>query len=313
MKKRIVVLILIGSCLFFSKPVLAKRFTEDIIFPEYSIKTYRANPAISISRTIHYFMDEDEKVFYYLNPKANFFYDMNYLENTSDVDEEILKEISRVIYYGYGYQNQNRLEYYVATQYLLFKAYKEYMITFIDKERNQVFPFQEEIAQIEENMQKNEFQFENRTMNQRTLEIENPYIAKHFEVQGDNIKSEEKNNKIEISLLNDLEEYTLEFIPKMDCSNLEVYGRNGSSQFIHMDLICENTYTRKIYIEHEMEPEPEEKKEEIKLQQDISSEETKEESNTKENIVNVPATGKESFSWILILFLLGDAYYVFKK
>lgn len=310
MKKRIVVIFLLGSFLFV-RQVSAKAFNEKLIFQEYSIKTYRANPVISTARHIFYFTDSEKNVYYFLNPTANFFQGNAYPANISNVEEEILKEISRVIYYGYGYKNQNSLEYYAATQYLLFNAYKEYTITFIDEERNQVNLFQEEIAQIEKNLEKSEFQLEDFQTTKTTFEIEEEYIVKHFEVKGENIQAEEKDNKIEITLLNDKEEYTLEFIPKADCTNVEVFGRNNDTQFIHMDLVCENTYTRKVYVEKEEIPsqnQMEDKENTIhKLKNEVGT------SKKKETIVSVPATGKNSSIWILLLFLLGDAYYVFKK
>lgn len=308
MKKRTVVLILIGSFFLFSKQVFALKFNEDVVFSEYSIKTFRANPSVSISGHIFHFTDDEGKTYYFLNPTANFFRGYSYLASISNLDKEILKEISRVIYYGYGYKNQTSLEYYAATQYLLFKAYKEYTITFIDTERKQVFPFQKEIAQIEKNLEKNEFQWEDLTTTKHTLEIDDEYIVKHFIVQGENVKTEEKNGKIEIILLNDLEEYTLEFIPKADCSKVEVFGRNNDTQFIHMDLICENVYSRTIHlkkdnISSENHTDEEEK---MNLEQVGIGEK-------KENTVRVPATGKKNYTWIFLLFLLGDVYYVFKR
>lgn len=310
MKKRIAVLLLLGSCFLLLKQVFAKSFNEDICFPEYRIKKSMINSSMALIDSIKCLTDKEGKTFYFLNPMANFFYGNGYSANISNVEEKTLKEISRIIYYGYGYKEQSSLEYYVATQYLLFKAYKEYTIAFLDKGSNQVFPFQNEIAQIEKNLEKNEFQFEDFTTTKKFFEVEDEYILKHFHIQGENIKAEEKKDKIGITLLKDKEDYTIEFIPKVDCSNVEVYGRNGATQFIHMDLICENTYSRTIHVKQE-------EKENIKIEQ---SEEVKDESSLnikkkkeKENTVHVPATGKHSYTWIILLFLLGDAYYVFKK
>ena len=145
----------------------------------------------------------------------------------------------------------------------------------------------------------------------------------------------EEENQISISLLNDQKSYTIHYIPKLDCKTLQMW-QNENIKYIHMDAICENSYTTTIYYEKNEEIEPSEeiekekdkdneKETETEIEQEKETEEEiKEEEESSEEVlenseslletnVNVPSTGKAGFSFFLLLMLLGNGYYVFKK
>ena len=345
--KKIIISLVIGSFLLSIHPVQAKKFIENGLFTEYQYYMYeKTNPSNFASMRVIKIFDSENKVYYNISPKTSFYFSRDYEEEDLNITEQQLKNISKILYYGYGYNKQNTDEFYAATQYLVFKTFEMYTV-YIKKGINEpILMFEEEIKQIEANMENKEFTFENQTTHEKTLEIEDDYIQNHFTVQGEHIKVEELESKLKLTLDGKVEDYQVEFIPKKTCSNLKMWV-NDKTHLFHLDEVCETTYSRTIHYEEpivEKEPtieskdpekteeenknpnQEEEKKEpttEPKEPEKVEEENTSKKENVKENqpvekqqeevFVEVPSTGKQSMMFFLVFGLLGNCYYVFKK
>lgn len=96
---------------------------------------------------------------YSLNPEKDFISENVNAYNYSwliDLNENLYKEVSKFIYFGYGYQNRTTLNWYIATQYLVW----EYVlgtsgeIYFVDDAHNQINLYEEEITAIKNDIAK---------------------------------------------------------------------------------------------------------------------------------------------------------------
>lgn len=323
MRKRIAILWGIGVFFLFTPPVLAKTFNEKKI-PEYTIKTSGKNPTISISGGVYKVTDEKNLLYFAINPTNNFFHGSHYISKTSNLSDKQWEKISKIIYYGYGYQNQNTDAFYLATQFLIYKTFTQYEISFIDADRNKISLLEKEIEQIQKNIETSHFLFEEFTTTEKSFLITDSYILNNFTIKGDNLKIVESDKNIKITLLDDLEEYSLQFIPKTNCTNIEIWGSSNSKneQYVHMDSICENTYSRTVHL----------KKQDVKVEKDktniiennsnneeIENENNKNDINMErtenftEELVRVPSTKKSSFFNFFLLLLLGNFYFIIKK
>ncbi len=327
MKKNIIsfALVVVGSLTLFVHSVYAKKFTETSMYFNYYLKITENNSTFYNTKRLIKIEDEQSRGYFSINPRSLFYFEQEYEENKIDVDEKVMKEISKILYYGYNYNNQNANEYYFATQYLVDKAFRNYTVTFVNNYENPITIFTKEIAQIEKNIKENSFSYPDLTTENKQMEITDSYILKHFKIEGEHMKVIEDDKRILIELEDDLEDYILHFIPKLDCGALKMW-QNNDSKYIYMDTICENAYTSNIHYEKKIEDSnsKEEHLEEngsnenfsqdLQIENNIKENDNqKEEDLVVEEMVPVPNTFKNSVSILLYLFLFGNTYYVFKK
>lgn len=323
--KKLIISLVVGSLFLFSSSVDAKKFTEKSLFISYNLKVVEKAGSHYAFKGLYKISDEENKPYFMVNPLAIFYYSRDYNQVNMDLDPDLVRQIAKIIVYGYGYKNQNTNEYYFATQYLIEEAFPEYTVFFADSYGQPINIFTNEIDQIKQNMEGKLFTFEDQTITSRTLEIEDPYILENFRIQAEHTKMTESDTKITIDLLDDLDTYTIQFVPKVDCKSFQMW-QNDNIKFFHTDQICENSYTRTITVEKVVEePKEEEPKKETskKKNQKTEQKETKVEETTLSNIedtttsittdVKVPSTSKNSVSFLFFFTLFGNLYYVFKK
>ncbi len=345
MKKNLVsfMIVVFSSFAFLISSVQAKKFKEIDRYTGYYFKITEKEGSFFSSQKTMKILDDENKGYFAINPRSVFYYSKEYELQDIDVDKEIMQEISKVLYYGYGYQNQTTDAYYFATQYLVYEAFKDYNVVLTNNYSVPVNAYSEEIKQIKKNIEENAFSYPALSTKKDTIEIEDAYILKHFTITGEHLEVSEEENKMTIILLDDLEDYTLSFIPKLDCTTLKMW-QNEDLKYIHMDTICENPYTSTIHFERPVEEQqPEQEKEEPKTPEEneskkeesietedkekkpeepIDTDSVETEKDEKEEAVEeemlqeilpVPSTSKDSFAFLIVLAFLGFSYYVFKK
>lgn len=102
---------------------------------------------------------DTNELLYSINPEKEF---LNGNLNTYnyfwviDLDETLFKEVSKIIYYGYGYNERTSINWYVATQYLIWDYVLDESdeIYFVDDEHNKMNLYEEEITAIKSDIEK---------------------------------------------------------------------------------------------------------------------------------------------------------------
>lgn len=162
-------------------------------------------------------------------------------------------------------------------------------------------------------------------------EIEDSYIIDNFIVQGEDISVSYENGKIVVEFLHELENYTLRFVPKNECKDVNVWS-TLNMELLERGNVCEQEYLVDVQLENKKQEEIENTDKEDKEDKTEENEEIKqpevESSKDQENEllpipiddnefsmleVNVPNTKQNRPFLFEILCLLGSCYFVFKK
>lgn len=125
------------------------------------------------------------KIAYCIEPFIFFNKDAEYeaTTNISNISEDKIDKIKRIVYFGYGYKNHTDLKWYAITQYLIWQETTENgEIFFTDKlNGNKIYPYQTEINEIYNLIKESKIQpsFINKT---------------HFMVENNKLILEDTNN-----------------------------------------------------------------------------------------------------------------------
>lgn len=302
MKKRIVVLLLLSIFLFI-KNVSARSFNEVHDYEQSFVVYFPKNNTKMIKNFVK-ITDEEDHPYYDVNPKQTIFKNWDFYEEVeANLTLEQIQSLSKITYFGYGYQNKRTDAYYYATQYLVYQTFKDMSVTYQLKNQNQddLAPV---VEQIKENIKNVTFSLKDFTTKDTTYEIVDPYIIDNFLVQGNHIKVISEDKKIIIQFLDNQKEYVLDFQPKNKCTNPKIWKAGGIELF-RRSKVCEQNY--QIKVKHQKE-----EKEEKPIVS-ISKKEPKKEKNQEFKEVKVPSTGKNEFPYSIVLCLFGAILYVLKK
>lgn len=334
MKKSILVigLVLFSNFLFIHN-TQARAFNEEQFASKFDLYVIKSKN--HLRKNFKKITDDSGNPFYEVSPTSTSYFNReDYELKLSHLDKESLKRISKIMYFGYGYENRKTNAYYFATQYLIYKTFSEVETNYELNEVEANF-MENEIKEIEADIKSVTFSLENFVIKESFFEIKDAYILDNFTVKGDNIAISYKKDKIRIDFLNkEKENYELQFIPKNSCDSVYIWN-SINMELLNRGNICEKEYKINVQIEKETGEEKEEQpdltdkiedktEENDKVHTEVKPEESTNEP-TKEEIVdvieiedsitevNVPSTGKNSFFIFEILYFLGSFYYVFKK
>lgn len=349
MKKRILFFcILAASGFCFIPQVKAKAFQE-VQNKSYKMDLFIPSRSTHLVKDFVKITDESGLPFYEVTPKRSFFSERDdYVLKEASLDIELLEKLSKIMYFGYGYNGNTTDAYFLATQYLIYEAFDDLVLT---KKFEEGF-IEKEMEEIEKNIQNVSFSLQDFSTTKKTYSIADKYIVDNFIVKGDKIKVIYEKEKIIIDFLEE-GTYDLQFQPKNQCQEVQVWTAVGI-ELLNMTEVCEKEYTVSVQVlkeegKEEIEeiekpdakvPEnnEEEKKEPPLQEEDFPiTEETPEEkeenyqdveiANKNEKVeeiqeiediessleVSVPNTHKYSWKFLAIFLWLGNIYYVYKK
>lgn len=288
-----------------AKPVNAKVFQfEKNSNYQYKLTWINGNTAQTIYTNMYKITDSAGNLFYNMEPNKPIFTSQNYTLQPIPFTLEQMKQISKIIYYGYGYQSQIKEEYYAATQYLIFEALNVSKVEIIDENKESSNYAKEEIEEIRKTLQEHSTKINDYTTAKTNFVIKDPYLIKHYDVKGEKISVTKEEQSYNIELLEEEDEYLLQFISKNKCLEAEFWKNSASASVIGKSDLCEEDKT--IRVIKEKTQETEEPKIEAPVEMEIPEVE-------KEIIVNVPNTFKETGWSIVIIVLIGNIYYVYKN
>lgn len=306
MKKRIAVLLLMGSFLVV-KNVSARTF-EEMHDYEQTFVVYTPKTNIKITKSLVKVTDEENTPYYDVSPTKTIFENFNYEEAEANFSLEQLQQLSKITYFGYGYQNKRTNAYYFATQYLIFQTFKDKSISYQLKEENKG-DFTSSLAEMKENIENVTFSLKDFVTKDTTYEINDAYIVDNFIVQGDHINVTYEDKKIIIQFLDHQKEYVLDFQPKNKCMNNKVW-KAGGVQLFKRSEVCEQNYQVKVTYQNEEKPSPSISQNNAKKE---NLNEKTQKAKKKSTEVKVPSTGKNDFPYSILLCLIGAILYVLKK
>ena len=134
----------------------AKTFkSEKIDDYKFKLSWIESNTTNTKTKSIYLVTNENNQAYYNVEPNLTYFERKEYQNNDLLLDIDTFKEIAKYIYYGYGYQNHYTEEYYVATQYLVFKALNIDEVEIIDKNNNPCDYAKNEIESIKKLIKEN--------------------------------------------------------------------------------------------------------------------------------------------------------------
>lgn len=323
MKKRIGYLVIVLCSFFGILNVQAKVFNEVRDYENYFLLEEGENKLYKFFITI---ADANGTKYFNVRPHVSYAPLLNYIAYNEMLPIDMLVDFSKIIYFGYGYEGNITDDYYYATQYLLYERAmkKGSSLRVVDATKTEESSRLDSILpEIRSQVKKHTFSLSDKTVNEKKLVIEDAYVLKNFTVSGENVEIYQREDSLEVNLLLGTD-FVLNFQPKSVCTarNMKLWEMQEKGiLLLHMDRkLCEQEYSIQIHYE---EPAVEEEPKEELLPP--SKEEIKEEStaNGEENIASdnkefvqefeVPSTSKYSLSWLYLLFLLGNVYYVFKK
>lgn len=340
-------LILVGS-IFLVQNVHARAFKEEQFASKFDL--YIKNDKTHLRKNFKKITDEEDHPFYDVSPtRTSYFKRDDYELKLSSLDKETLEQISKIMYFGYGYENRKSNAYYFATQYLIYQTFST-VDTTVELNDMDVDYMEEEIRKIEESEKSVTFSLKDFTADKTVYEIVDSYIVDNFTVEGKDISVSYEKGKIVIIFLHELESYELRFVPKNECKDTQVWS-TLNMELLERGTVCEQEYQVHVKLEKKKQEESNEKtedkiedtenteienkKEEIENPEVTDKIEEKEEAKqpneevskeAEQEIpipiedgdfsmleVNVPNTKKNRSFLIEILCLLGSCYYVFKK
>lgn len=209
MRKYLMIVVVFISSFIFVKNVNGEELND------YILKKYDKVPDTYIAeigndkRRYDYFYviarNSDKKHLYCIEPgksiNSNILYNGSYEYNFNNLTQDELNKIKLYSYYGYGYQNHSGLNWYAATQYLIWKV-KDFGLDIYYTDRlqgNRIDKFVDEMNEIK-NLVNNSLikpSFNN-NYNIKFGEVvtlhDNNNILKYYDVVGDDVINASKNN-----------------------------------------------------------------------------------------------------------------------
>ena len=125
-----------------SKFYINGKFSDTYIHIKSGKEAYNGN--------MYKYVREDGKLVYCIEPfkliKPNVYYEeYEYNSDLFNISEEVLNKINLISYYGYGFYNHDSIEWYIATQALIWKSLGVEEIFFTDSSNNKVNKYESEI------------------------------------------------------------------------------------------------------------------------------------------------------------------------
>ncbi len=301
MKKIILILVLLSL-------MSVKKVRADILSleqnPNYYFKLSKKNLGSITSKM--YKISKDGKFYYNVRPTVSMFERKNYVKADLLLDLDIYKKITKVMYYGYGYKNHLDDAYYFATQFLIYELLDDFTVEIVDKDKKKSDYAGNEIAKIKKTIAEEEFKSRKYVINSNYLELTDPRIIEDFDLISDeiNLKKIDKGYLVEFKEEKDLYEISLKAKNKIlpadywqGTDSADVLGLKGKWEDDSV-LLVERKYLK----EDDKIPE----------EQDLTT--NNKEYEIIENLeVEMPDTFKNNSTLLLILFLIGNLYYVYKK
>lgn len=323
MKKRMIMIsFFFVGCFLFMKYPQAKAFQENQLASKFDLYIYSSK--MHLRKNFRKITDENGIPLYDVSPTITSFSNLkDYKMELSQLDREQIEILSKIMYFGYGYNNHKSDSYYFATQYLIYKTFPILNTTYdlIDLAEDYMT---KEIQEIEKSVEKVSFSLQDFTTKSSSYIIDDAYILDNFTIEGDDVNVFYENNKIKLLFIGERETYSLRFYPKNSCQDTYVWTSTNIN-LLSRGTVCEKEYEVVVRIEKETENENGDVEEIEKPEEEIPDKEDKvEETLNKEPIfqnfegqntvkVTVPNTKKNSFYFLEFIFLLGNFYFVFKK
>ena len=209
MRKYLMIVVIFISSFIFVKNVNGEEL-NDYILKKYDKvpDTYIAEIGSDKRRYDYFYViarNSDKKHLYCIEPgksiNSNILYNGSYEYNFNNLTQDELNKIKLYSYYGYGYQNHNSLNWYAATQYMIWEV-KDFGLDIYYTDRlqgNRIDKFVDEMNEIK-NLVNNSLikpSFNN-NYNIKFGEVvtlhDNNNILKYYDVVGDDVINASKNN-----------------------------------------------------------------------------------------------------------------------
>ena len=301
MKKIIIVLCLAFITFINFQKVYAREFLEEQdnnYLRHINIEDKDDIAGESIRKLFNKITDEDGNIYFDISSYYQFVLGRDYNKTNPSINSKQLEYISKIIYFGMNYRTLDE-SFYFFTQYFidLFLIGNDvyYMGDHILASKN--------INMIKNDIENIKFSLTDFMINNNEYIINDKYIIDNFIIEEDNLIVTYKDDKIIINFLNNLENYSLHFIPKNNCQNIYTWTAE-KIELLNINHVCEQDYIINVKNlaykdENNIDMEP------IDKNKPTDNEEIIE--------VAVPNTNKYNYSFFIILLILGNIYYVFKK
>ena len=306
MKKRYFILMLM--CVLLNvKSVSAKDFnlTSDG-FKAFHFYWYENNEDNNYRKCFRHLTNDLGISYFDISPQNYFDTSKDYYLETNLRDLNLLENISHNMYYGNQVESLNATDKYFLTQYLIYKVFPKYILNITDDSSAPIDYLQEEIKKITTKLEEETFTIKDLKIEEYSLTIKDAYILNEFAITGDNVTITKEENQTTLTFEPNLPSYTLNFTPKNDCQNAEVYGNATSYTLFGADQVCGNPHQITIRSASYIEEEPEKTKTNAEIKE-----------NNEEDLeiteVNVPDTYQVSILPLFYLFCFGNLYTYFKK
>lgn len=228
-----------------SKFYINGKFSDTYIHIKSGKEAYNGN--------MYKYVREDGKLVYCIEPfkliKPNVYYEeYEYNSDLFNISEEVLNKINLISYYGYGFYNHDSIEWYIATQALIWKSLGVEEIFFTDSSNNKVNKYEAEINEInslvDKHLEKPSFSgshFEYSSNRQYEIYDTNDVLS-NYEIKESNIESKIINNKLIIDTKED-GIYNITFIKKSPIdTNYKLYYLSGAQALISPGKLNDITF-----------------------------------------------------------------------
>lgn len=228
-----------------SKFYINGKFSDTYIHIKSGKEAYNGN--------MYKYVREDGKLVYCIEPfkliKPNVYYEeYEYNSDLFNISEEVLNKINLISYYGYGFYNHDSMEWYIATQALIWKSLGVEEIFFTDSSNNKVNKYEAEINEInslvDKHLEKPSFSdshFEYSSNRQYEIYDTNDVLS-NYEIKESNIESKIINNKLIIDTKED-GIYNITFIKKSPIdTNYKLYYLSGAQALISPGKLNDITF-----------------------------------------------------------------------
>lgn len=228
-----------------SKFYINGKFSDTYIHIKSGKEAYNGN--------MYKYVREDGKLVYCIEPfkliKPNVYYEeYEYNSDLFNISEEVLNKINLISYYGYGFYNHDSIEWYIATQALIWKSLGVEEIFFTDSSNNKVNKYEAEINEInslvDKHLKKPSFSglhFEYSSNRQYEIYDTNDVLS-NYEIKESNIESKIINNKLIIDTKED-GIYNITFIKKSPIdTNYKLYYLSGAQALISPGKLNDITF-----------------------------------------------------------------------
>lgn len=310
---KIAVFLIICCC---SSSVNAQTFNFQINSNyKYKVIFKNGNTIQTITHNMYKITDNSGNFFYSVEPNKPIFTSKNYTKNEIPFDLKVMQKISKIIYYGYGYKNHTTEEYYIATQYMIFKELGVSSVSIVDSNNQICDIVANEIKEIEKSMEEKSYEPKEYITTEESFYINNPYILKHYTLEGENISVISENNAYKLIFLEEKDIYTIHLKSKNNCLLAEYWKCSASAALLGKSDLCEEDKTIDILKTPKKEEQPPiQSEEDVKIPEQSPIKEEEEEQKLEQEItVNMPNTSKQNYIGLIILLLIGNVYYVCKE